>query len=126
MRFQPPGPNEALDEASALTGLLYPAFENATEQVAAMIIEKGLPPDPHGHSMLVRWFVKKHLEQAGHAVEDEQEQVGQAVEYQRQELNLLGLMVAFNGNCYRIRKADQHGFLPPPGPSRRMQRYYAQ
>ncbi len=115
MRLQPPGPNEALLEASALTGLLYPAFEYATERASAVALAECLPSDPHGHSTLVRWYVKHRLEQAGHEVE-----------FEREDLALLGLMVAFKGNRYRIRKADQHGLLPPPGQSRRMQEYYAQ
>jgi hypothetical protein len=115
MPCEPPGANEALVEANALTGLLYPAFEYATERASAVAIAECLPPDPHGHSTLVRWYVKQRLEQAGHEVE-----------FEREDLALLGLMVAFNGNRYRIRKADQHGFLPPPGQSRRMQQYYAQ
>ncbi len=116
MWYPPPRPLEALEEARPLTDLLYPAFEFATERASAIVVAEQLPPDQHGHSTLVRWAVKGQLEKAGHEVE----------EFLQEELNLIGLSVSFRGNRYRIRKADPFGLLPPPGPSRRLQQFYAQ
>ena len=69
MSSEPPGPAQALEDSAPLSGLLYPAFEYATEKASSYIEVEQLRPDPNAYAMLVRWHVARQLKLAGQEVE---------------------------------------------------------
>lgn len=113
--IEPPTPAQALQESAPLCGLLYPAFEYATEKALSYIESEHLRADPFAFALLVRWHVARRLALAGHEVV-----------FDCDEMAMIGLSLTFAGNNYRIRKADSQGQLPPPGHSQPTQEFYAQ
>jgi hypothetical protein len=109
----------ALAELAPLTDRLYEALEGATAISRSYFEDTiGAPVDRPLFPNLVRYHVKRLLGAKGHEVRDE-------LEYEQQSLPNNGLALRCARYGIRILKAHD-GDLPPPGPSKSKQAFYAQ
>lgn len=121
-----PAPEEALKHLAPVLPLIYSGLEAGALEVRGFFGERNQSIDDAALAAhLLRWRTKHHIDDS---------KSGLSVELERENLANSGLSVFFDGYHVRVRKAvdgqDEDGdpitLAPIPGPSVKLQEFYAQ
>ena len=115
-----PTAEEVVEEAGDVLVVIGAALQDACDRTHSFFSdhEEGAP-DANLSPNLVRWFAKRYLDTAGHAMHSLE------TDYEREELGNNGLLVACTNYQIRVRKAVA-GFALPPAASEALDTFYDQ
>ncbi len=106
--------DEALSGLSSYFPIFYTAFEEGIAHAKNYFDERNDPYDRHLYAHLVRYWVKKYLNQHG-----------LNAEYEGEDLTNSGIQLTIKTWFIRMLKSSK-GAMPAPGHSKKLQKYYQQ
>lgn len=111
---------EVVEDAGGVLSVIATAIADACQNIQTFYLEHGEDaPDPNLSPNLIRWFVKRYLDNPGHTLHS------LAIDYEREELSNNGLLIQWSKYLIRVRKAVS-GFNLPPATSAALDLYYDQ